>query len=249
MENAELVGVSRQIALRQNLNIVANNLANLNTSGYKAQSLLFAEYLNPVARANAFALTDRRVAFVTDDLSRNNLSQGGIVQTDSPLDVAINGPGWFVVETAAGERYSRAGRFQISPGGDLVTASGDPVLGVGGGPITFTPEETDIVIAADGTVSTSTGPRGQLQIVALEGPNSITPEGGNLFAVKEGIVPAPIAVPRLVQGAYESSNVQSIAEVTRMIEVTRAYESVTRMIQRQDELRIEAINQLGRLEA
>ena len=245
MENAELIGLTRQTALMRKLDVIANNLANLNTSGFKGQNLVFEEYLMPVAEASEFPRRDETLSYVHDYQSFHDFSAGSISMSGNPLDVAIKDDGWFVVETAEGERFTRSGNFQINAEGQLVTTDGRPVLGEGG-PITLDPSETDVSIGADGTVSTESGVRGKIRIVRFDDEQSLDDQGDNLFS---GENPLPVEYPRLVQGAIEGSNVHGVVEMTRMIQVTRDYQMVTNMMKEQDDLLKKAVNTLGRLDA
>src|SRR5262249_48803913 len=148
MENTLLIGLSRQIALQRELDVVANNVANMNTTGYKADGSVFEEYLMPGAQAAGFQGADRRVSFVQDRATWRNFSAGPIRPTGNPLDVAISGDAFFVVETARGERYTRNGAFQINAQGELVTSDGDRVVG-DGGPIQFQSTDNSISINPD----------------------------------------------------------------------------------------------------
>lgn len=245
MENALLIGVSRQTALRNDLSMTANNLANMNTTGFKAQRLLFEEYLMPVAEASTFQPGDQVYSYVLDYGYASNFSAGSISLTGNPLDVALQNDGFMVVEAPGGERYTRAGSFHLDTGGQLVTEDGFPVLGEGG-PITFAANETDITIAADGTISSSLGLKGKLRVVSFENPADLTRAGANLFA---GENPLPVANPRVLQGAIEKSNVSGVTEVSRMIEITRNYTSISKMIEQGDELLRKAIDRLGSVQA
>src|SRR6186713_252066 len=149
MENAALVGLSRQIALQRELDVVANNIANMNTTGYKADNVVFHEHLMPAARANQFRGNDRAVSFVQDRATWLDLSQGAIKQTGNPLDVAVSGDAYLVLQTPKGERYTRNGAFQISATGQLVNSEGMAVMGQGG-PIVFQPDDHSISIGNDG---------------------------------------------------------------------------------------------------
>ena len=141
MQNALLVGLSRQVALGRELDVIANNIANINTAGFKADGSVFEEYVSPTARADNFLAPDRRVSFVNDRATWIDLSQGPLEKTNNPLDVAINGGGFFAVQTPQGERYTRNGAFQINNVGELVTAEGYQVLGESG-PISVPPAPT-----------------------------------------------------------------------------------------------------------
>jgi flagellar basal-body rod protein FlgF len=250
MDNALLVGLSRQVALRRELDVIANNVANLNTTGFKGESVLFEQFLDPTARHEHFPGNDRRIAFVLDRATMQDFSQGPLQRTEAPLDVAIDGPGFFAIQTPNGERYTRAGNFHLNPQGQLVTNNGHPVLGAGG-PIVFEPTDTNIAIAADGTVSASNstgqiGERGKLRMVTFANPAQLTAQGDSLWSANAGITPQ-IAPPttRSVQGSLEKSNVHAVKEMNRLLEVTRAYTSISNMQQRTDELRRKAIEKLA----
>ncbi|MBY0532774.1 MAG: flagellar basal-body rod protein FlgF [Xanthobacteraceae bacterium] len=250
MENALLVGLSRQVALRRELDVIANNIANLNTTGFKGESVMFEQFLDPTARHEYFPGTDRRVAFVLDRATLQDFSQGPLQRTEAPLDVAIDGPGFFAIQTQNGERFTRAGNFHLNPQGQLVTNNGHPVLGTGG-PITFEPTDTSIAIAADGTVSATNGAgqvgdRGKLRLVTFANPAQLTQQGDGLWSAPTTMAPQ-VAAPttRAVQGALEKSNVHAVKEMNRMLEITRAYANISNMQSRTDELRRKAIEKLA----
>ncbi len=156
MENALLVGLSRQIALTHDLDIVANNIANIDTTGYKADNALFSQYLMPKASDGDFAGTDRRIDFVTDRASWIDFSEGAIQRTGNPLDVAIKGNGYLVVQTPRGVRYTRNGALITNAAGQLVTDEGYPVLGENG-PITFQNTDHNINISPSGIITVREG--------------------------------------------------------------------------------------------
>jgi len=245
IENAQLISLSRQIALQRQMDVVANNVANINTSGFKAENILFEEYVMPVARDQDFPRLDQPLSYVQDWATVHDLSGGAMVQTGNEFDVGLNGDGFFAVQTAAGERWTRAGSFQISSSGTLVDSNGNPVLG-DGGPIQFGPEENGVLIAADGSVSSSAGPKGKLRLVEFANAQELTREGNNLFA---GGTPVAATNTRAMQGFIERSNVSGVAEMAEMIRVTRAYESAANLAQKQDELRRSAIQRLGEANA
>jgi flagellar basal-body rod protein FlgF len=251
MENTLLIGLSRQTVLRRELDIVANNIANLNSSGYKADGAVFAEYLQTGANSEIFATPDRRMSFVQDSMTWHDMSQGGIQQTGNPLDVAIEGNAFFVVQTPRGERYTRNGALQINAQGQLVTSAGDQVLG-DSGPILFGTTDRDIVINPDGTIrvreglNTTDSGRGRLRLAAFANPQRLQKDGSSTFSAPEGMQPQePELGTRIQQGAIEKSNVRAVVEMTRMIELTRAYSEVAAMLQQQSELQKNAIDRLA----
>jgi flagellar basal-body rod protein FlgF len=243
MENAQLIGLSRQIGLQRQMDVVANNIANLNTTGFKAEQLLFEEYKMPVAKDRDFAFPDQRLSYTEDWATIHNMATGAVTDTGNPLDVALDGEGFLTVQTPQGERYTKAGSMAIDAGGTLVDLQGNQVMSELG-PIHFTSTETDISITADGTIATSEGIKGKLKIVEFADPQAATREGNNLWA---GGNPQPATQTRVVQGAIEKSNVSGIAEMTEMIRVQRAYETAASMQDKQDEMRRNAIQRLGTL--
>ncbi|HWV21297.1 MAG TPA: flagellar basal-body rod protein FlgF [Devosia sp.] len=245
MENAQLIGLSRQMALQRHMDMVANNIANINTTGFKAEQLLFEEYKMPVAAHGDFSGDDRTLSYVQDWATIQDFSDGAMVQTDAPLDLAISGDGFFTVQTAAGERWTRGGAFQINNEGTLVDLSGNPVMG-DGGQIQFGPEETDIRVGADGSISSSAGAKGRLRIVEFAEVQALVREGNNLMS---GGTPIAATNSRVLQGFTEKSNVSGVAEMAEMIRVTRAYESIASLGQKQDDMRRDAIKRLGSVSA
>jgi flagellar basal-body rod protein FlgF len=249
MENTLLIGLSRQTLLERQLDIVANNVANVNTTGFKADSTLFEEYLMPGAHEDNFKGSDRRVSYVQDRGTFRDFSQGATDQTKNPLDVAIDGSGFLVVQTAGGERYTRDGGLQLNGQGQLVTAGGDPVLGTAG-PIVFQPTDHDINIAADGTITVQDGTsrtdsqRGQLRLVSFPEAQKLLKEGSNLYAAGEGAA-QPDLKSVVHQGFIEKSNVSGVAEMSRMIEVTRAYSQMSTLLQQESDLHKTAIEKLS----
>lgn len=246
MENTLLIGLSRQVALARELDVIANNMANVNTNGFKARSSRFEEYLEPDASIETFPWPDRTLSYVIDGGTPIDLTDGAAEPTGNPLDVAIRGDGFFVVETPAGERYTRNGAFQVDGQGRLVTSDGFPVLG-DGGPIQLEPGDTGVVIGSDGTISTAAGERGRIALVRFEQPGLLSNLGANLFAPLE---PAQNALPagtaaRVEQGFVERSNVQAVYEMTRLMEVSRAYTRIASTLSSLSDLQRTAIQTLG----
>jgi flagellar basal-body rod protein FlgF/flagellar basal-body rod protein FlgG len=245
-----LVGLSRQMTLERQMDVVANNVANVNTSGYKADKSLFQEYLTSGAHEDNFSGRDRRVSYVIDRATWHDFAQGAAEPTKNPLDVAIDGKGFLVVQTPAGERYTRDGGLQINSQGQLVTAAGNPVLGTSG-PIVFQPTDKEISITADGSVSVLEGVsridsvRGKLRLVSFAQAQRLVKEGANLFSSGAGNAAQPDATSTVRQGFIEKSNVNSVAEMSKMIEVTRAYTQISAMLQQQGDLRKSALDKLA----
>src|SRR5438874_7329781 len=250
MENSLLVGLSRQMVLERQMDVVANNVANVNTNGYKADKSLFQEYLKTGAREDNFVGRDRAVSFVLDSGSFKDFAQGPSEQTKNPLDVAIDGGGFLVVQTAAGERYTRDGGLQINNQGQLVTASGDPVLGTSG-PIVFQPTDKQINIAADGNVTVVEGTgrvdsvRGKLRLVSFADAQKLVKEGSNLYSAGQGAAAQPDTTSRVRQGCIEQSNVNPVHEMSRMVEITRTYPQISALLHQHNDLHRTAVEKLA----
>jgi flagellar basal-body rod protein FlgF len=250
MENALLVGLSRQVTLERQLDVVANNVANVNTNGYKADKSLFEEYLRSGAHEDNFIGIDRRVSYVQDRATFRDFAQGPLEKTDNPLDVAIDGGGLLVVQTPGGERYTRDGSLHVNNLGQLVTVAGDPVVGTNG-PIVFQPTDHDISISPDGTVTVLEGTnrtdaiRGKLSLVSFADAQTLLKQGSNLFAAGEGGAPQPDLKSTVQQGYVEKSNVNAVSEMAHMMEVVRTYTQISTLLQQQSDLQKSAIEKLA----
>jgi flagellar basal-body rod protein FlgF len=243
MENALLIGLSRQVALGRELDVIANNMANVTTNGFKARSSRFREFLMPVASAETFPQPDRKLSYVIDAGTPLDIRSGPIEHTGNPLDVAIRGDAFLAVQTPAGERYTRNGALEINAQGQLVTSDGFPVLGENG-PIAFTPQESGFDIAPDGTVTSNQGQRGRLRLVRFANAQALRNEGSNLFS-SPNPAQAAGATSRVEPRAIERSNVKPVLEMSRLIEVNRSYSNIAGMVGRMDELRRTAISRLA----
>jgi len=243
MDNSLYVGLSKQMVLQRQMDIVANNIANSDTAGFKVEELAVAE--DP--QAPAFTLGGPKpVKFVMPNGVVRNFGQGALRKTDSPLDVAIEGQGFFRVQTAAGERYTRDGRFRTDNTGRLVTEDGSPVLDDGGGEITLTPELGMVSISPDGTISQGAQRIAKLGVVNFANLSTLEKTGDNLMQNTSNQTPTQVADPHVRQGMLEGSNVNPILEITKMIEVSRAYEQVAQMLESQNTLSSQAVQQLGK---
>jgi len=245
MDTTLYVGLSRQMVLRREMDIVANNIANSDTTGFKVESLM--QRTDP--KSPGFGLGGPSpVKFVTADGVARDFGQGALRRTDAPLDVAIEGQGFFKVTAQDGERFTRDGRLRTDEIGRLVTQGGAPVLDDGGGEITLDPEKGQVSIAADGTVSQGDERVGKVGVFTFESLSVLEKTGDNLFQNTSNLQAQPAAEARVRQGMLEGSNVQSILEITRMIEVSRAYEQTTRMMDSDSDLARRTVERMGRVQ-
>lgn len=246
MENAQLIALSRQSVLRNQLDVIANNMANINTTGFRSQNLHFAEYVMPVADASSFEPEDRAMSYVDMFKTHTNFDFGSINTTGNDFDLALNGEGFFVVQMPNGtEAYTRAGSFRLDNTGQLIAPDGRPVL-TDAGPITFGVEDGGVAISQEGIISTELGIRGRIKVVEFDDNRKLEKIGDTLF---KGDNPQPAQFVRMIQGAVEASNVYGVTEVTRLIEVTRAYDHTSKVLKDTDDLRQQAISALGKLKA
>jgi flagellar basal-body rod protein FlgF len=240
MENALLIGLSQQTALQRNLDIIAHNLANMGTVAYKAERPLFRSYLTDI---NDVEGRPDQAQFVSDYGMVRDTSEGALKRTGNELDVAISGQGYFAVQTAQGERYTRNGHLRIDGQGQLTTSDGDPILDTGNAPITFSPDEKLVAIARDGSISTTGGVKGKLLVVQFENEALLSRIGGSLYEATETPTPATNAIVQ--QGMIEESNVLPIIEMTTMVELMRAYNSTAQLIRQAEEMTQRAVHDLG----
>ena len=248
MDNALYVGLSRQATLQRQLEIAANNMANVDTVGFKVEGLMLqTDPLDAPLAGGSSGLGP--VKYVLDNGIARNFSQGGLDRTGNTFDLAIDGNGFFTVQTAQGNRYTRDGRFTLDSQNRLVTKAGDPVVDSSGAGLTIDPEKSAPTIAADGTVS-QTDSHGQVSGVGKIGAvrfanlSGLSKEGDNLYSSDE--TPAAVKDVSIRQGMVERSNVQPMLEITNLIDITRAYERVSQMMNSNQDLSRSAVERLGK---
>lgn len=240
MAETTAISLSNMMATLRSIDVIANNLANASTPGFKREALQFEEFLVK-DRPEEGSVAPQVSSLVAPSGTMRDLRQGPIVSTASPFDLAINGEGFFVVTTPAGERYTRNGHFQLNAGGQLATSDGNLVAGDAGA-ITVTPGDGDVHIAAAGTVSGNQGPIGKLRLVSFSRPQMLQSEGASLYRTDQ----TPLGSnARLVQGGIEASNVEPVIEISRMIEVMRAYQMTASLLQSQEERDGNTLDRLG----
>ena len=241
MDNTLYVGLSRQMTLKREVDLIANNIANSDTKGFKVEALTVrTDPAKPKGSTSP-------IAFVIDDGVARDFGQGALNQTGAPFDLAIDGQAFFKVQTANGERYTRDGRFTLDAAGQLTTQGGDAVLDEGGGPMTIDPLQGPVTIAQDGSISQGALRLGKVGLARFDDLGSLSKEGDNLYrnTSNQAVQAAPDAMIR--QGMLEGSNVKPVLEITRLIEVTRAYESMSRTMDSAADLSKRSIERLGKV--
>ncbi len=227
MENATYATLTRQSGLANELRVIANNVANASTTGFRAEGVMFSEYIA------ALDGDHRSLSMAAARVRHTDMTQGTLTQTGGTFDLAIEGEGFFLIETAGGPRLTRAGAFATDANGELVTMDGNRVLDAGGAPVFIPQGAGQIGIAADGTISEGGNPIGQLGLVRPTDLKDLTRASGTMFDAPGGFEPVPDG--RMVQGFLEGSNVNPISEISRMIEVQRAYELGQTFLDKEDE--------------
>jgi flagellar basal-body rod protein FlgF len=238
MQNGLYVSLSAQVALERRLETIANNVANMNTVGYRAEGVSFAA---EVARAG-----DDRLAYVSGGASFISRQTGAAIKTGNPLDLVIQGSGWFAINTADGVAYTRDGRMRLSETGALQTLNGNAVLDAGGAPILLSPSAGPPTISGDGMIAQDGKQLGAIGLFAIDDDAKLT------RTENSGVVPDKPATPILdftqngvSQGFLEGANVNPVEEMTKLIEVTREFDGVTQQVTQTESSLQEAIKTLG----
>jgi len=216
MENATYTALTRQSGLLTEMQVVAHNIANMATAGYRAEGVIFAEHVR--------VLEGERDSLSMAHAAGRAISpqQGGLDQSGSPFHMAIEGEGFFLVQTPEGEALTRAGNFIRGPLGELVTPDGHMLLDADGAPVFVPPDAASVTLAQDGTLSADGQPLTQIGLWRPIDPVELTRHAGVLFTAESGVEPMEGGV--LLQGMVERSNVDPVTQIARMIEVQRAYE-------------------------
>jgi flagellar basal-body rod protein FlgF len=235
MENTLFIGLSRQLVAKRQMDVIANNLANASSPGYKGEQMMFAEHVKAVDR-------NTTLSFVRDIAVARNYGEGQIEPTNNTFDVAIRGDGWFEVEVGGSFKYTRNGHFELDREGKLVNTSGHAVQSAKGGPIVFSPGDKDIVIKGDGTITAGGVARGKINIAVFDDKQSLRKISGNLY--ESSRKPTKATDFSVVQGMLEKSNVQAIIEVTRMIDTLRGFQSTQKLLDQEHERQRKAIQKL-----
>lgn len=237
MGTAGYATLSRQSGLMNEIRVVANNIANATTTGYRQEGLVFSEYIQEARNQPSLSMARAEVR-------NTSLQQGVLTQTNGKFDLAIEGDGFFMLETDGGDRLTRAGSFTPNAAGDLVNMSGHRVMDANGAPIFIPPDAQTVHIASDGTISADGRLVGQVGLYQPVNPAGMIREGGVVFRIDDGAEPTDGAT--IMQGFLEGSNVNAIDQVSRLVEIQRAYELGQSFLKSEDERIRNAVKNLIR---
>ena len=238
MDTSTYISLSGLAARDQEMAVLANNIANMSTPGFKAERMMFSEYL-------ANAPGGSQSSYVTQAGNNHDMSSGPLTHTGNSLDIALNGEGWLAITTPSGTNYTRSGHFQLDPQGEVVTSNGYLLQGDGGAPIVVPPDSGEVTISPDGTVSTaSQGALGHIPVVTFANPQLMTAEANNLYNTTEA--PQPITTTGVMQGTIEESNLQPILAITRLVTAAREMTAVKNFSDAENNRIKNAIQVLGK---
>ena len=249
MNNALYVGLSRQMTLKRQMDVIANNIANSDTTGFKVESLMLREDVRqPSLRPSPGQAAPEKISFVHDAGVSIDYTQGALKQTGGTFDLGLHGDGFFQVQTPNGNRLTRDGRFTLNAQSQLIDMSGNPVLSNGGQPIRIDPTKTAPTISHDGTISQDGVIAGKVGVFKVADRTQLDKtEGGVFDPATNGLTPTVDPTTTVEQGMIENSNVDAIQQMTRMIAVSRAYEQVSNMMDQTSSTSDESIQRLGKV--
>jgi flagellar basal-body rod protein FlgF len=242
MFSTSLVLLSDQMALERSVDVIANNIANSSTTGFKREGIQFETYLSRPSPSQS-------TSYVYDRATYRDTTPGTITTTGNPLDLAIQGAGYFQIQTPQGVQYTRDGAFRTDNQGQIVTSSGQPVLDDGGQAITLPDDARDITVSGDGFITLQTGTStsraqlGKLGIVKFDDDEAVTPTSNGLLTTTQA--PSPVEGNPIIQGAIEDSNVKPVLEITDLIRIQRAYEQATNLLGQENSRLSNAIDKLS----
>ena len=226
MDNAGYTALTRLSGLMREMEVVANNIANISTTGYRAEGIIFAEHVASTGPR------DPSLSMGTAAGRSISAQQGALQQTGGEFDFAIEGEGFFLIDTPQGEALTRAGAFIRNETGELVTPEGHRLLDAGGAPVFVPPDARSVALAPDGTISADGQPLTSVGLYLPNDPLELSRRSGTAFTVASGYAPAEDA--RVMQGFVERSNVDAVTQIARMIEVQRAYEMGQSFLEAED---------------
>jgi flagellar basal-body rod protein FlgF len=241
MDISTSLATARLVGQMRSMEVIANNIANANTPGYRNTRVQFSDYIDRGVGTKA-PPGGKPITYVQDRATWREAQAGTLTHTGNPLDMALSGDGYFTVNTPNGTRLTRDGRFGVLPDGTLADSAGNAVLGTDGKPLQFPPTDAQIHVAGDGVISTENGQIGQIAVVQPADPFRLQAEGGTNLRAETPTT--PVAAPSIVQGAIEDSNVQPVTEMTRMIDMQRQFQMLTQLVQAEGDRQQNAIDKL-----
>ncbi|MFO0292356.1 MAG: flagellar basal-body rod protein FlgF [Rhodospirillales bacterium] len=247
MENPSYIAIAQMGALRRQLDVTANNVANISTPGYRSERLLFETIFSDMAGNSGLNGPGAKVAFAVDRGIWRDSKPGPVERTGNQFDIALVGPGYIAVQTESGVRYTRAGAFRPDAQGRLALANGAQLLGENGSPITIPAGETSVEIDRRGAITGKEGQIGRVRVVTFDNEQAMRRTGENLLTTDAEAKPMDDKQTKVAQGMIEGSNVQSVLEIAQMIELTRRYQSASRMIDQEQDRSRRTIEKLTRL--
>ena len=234
MDSPGYTTLTRLSGLKNEMQTIANNIANVSTTGFRKEGMIFSEYIADMGR------DEDSLSMALGNVRVTNSAQGPLTPTGGTFDFAIEGDGFFLIDTPNGQSLTRAGAFTPNDQGELATHDGYRLLDGGGAPIFIPPTATNVAVAADGTVSADGQPLAQIGLFLPTDTNSMDRTNGVRFMTDGGIEPFEGSV--ILQGYVENSNVNAVVEIARMIEVQHAYTMGQKFVQQEDE-RIKSVIQ------
>lgn len=247
MENPSFIAIAQMGALRRQLDVTANNVANAATPGFQGERLVFETLLSNMAGNGGLNGPGGKVAFVVDKGLWRDTRPGNVERTGNQFDVALVGPGYMAVQTDQGVRYTRAGSFRPDAQGRLTLGNGAQLLADNGGPITLPAGESSFEIDQRGTITGKNGKIAKMRVVAFDNEQGMKKAGENLLTTDAEAKPMDDKKTKVAQGMLEGSNVQSVLEIAQMIELTRRYQSASKMIDQEQDRSRRTIEKLTRL--
>jgi len=242
MDNNTSIALSRMSTQERTIDMIANNIANAATSGYRAERMVFADILVAQPRTGTVP-GGKQLYFTQDRATYREQTAGAITHTGNPLDLALTGPGYFQVQTAAGPRLTRAGRFGLLPDGTIADSAGHALLDTAGQPMKVGLADTNLSVGGDGSLSSQNGPLGRIGISVPTDPYKLVGEGNQLLRADTPMTPA--AAPKVVQGAVEDSDVQPVTELVKMMAAQRDFQFVTQYVEAEGQRQQSAIDKIA----
>ncbi|RPE64616.1 flagellar basal-body rod protein FlgF [Pacificibacter maritimus] len=238
MDSIGYTALTRMSGLNREMTTIANNIANSSTTGFRKEGLIFSEHIS------ALEVGEESLSMAEGNVRHTNNSQGPLTSTGGAFDFAIEGDGFFLIETPEGEALTRAGAFTPNEASELVTHDGYRLLDNGGAAIFIPPDARNVSVSSDGTLSADGRPLTQIGLYLPSDPTSMDRTNGVRFMTDGGVEPVEDAV--ILQGYVENSNVNAVTEITRMIEVQHAYELSQKFVEKEDERIRSVLSTLGR---